>query len=61
MSATPVPDVTAKPKSVLRGVRLGRYVDSVSERRPLAKTSDMGHAEFLEVVLFSDEVTRRAA
>src|SRR5271156_3048483 len=55
---TPVPTVSTELKGVLRQVKLGRCVDTLPERLALAKTRQMGHAEFLELVL-SDEVTRR--
>ena len=54
----PVPAVSAELKTVLRAVKLGRCLDTLPERLALAKSRDMGHAEFLELVL-SDEVTRR--
>jgi DNA replication protein DnaC len=40
-----------------RAVKLGRCLDTLPERLALAKARDLGHAEFLELVL-SDEVTR---
>jgi DNA replication protein DnaC len=54
----PTPIVSAELKAVLRQVKLGRCVDTLPERLALAKARQMGHAEFLELVL-SDEVTRR--
>ena len=54
----PTPTLSAELKAVLRQVKLGRCVDTLPERLALAKTRQMGHAEFLELVL-SDEVTRR--
>ncbi|NIS31812.1 MAG: ATP-binding protein, partial [Actinobacteria bacterium] len=39
-------------------VKLGRCIDTLPERLALAQTGQMGHAEFLELVL-ADEVTRR--
>jgi hypothetical protein len=56
--ATPATTVSAELKGVLRQVKLGRCLDTLPERLALAKTRNMGHAEFLELVL-SDEVTRR--
>jgi len=41
----------------LRRVRLGRSLDTLPERLALARSRQLGHAEFLELVL-SDEVTR---
>jgi DNA replication protein DnaC len=54
----PLPAISAELKTVLRQVKLGRCLDTLPERLALAKNRDMGHAEFLELVL-SDEVTRR--
>ena len=54
----PVPAISAELKTVLAPVKLGRCLDTLPERLALAKARDMGHAEFLELVL-SDEVTRR--
>jgi DNA replication protein DnaC len=54
----PVPTISAELKTVLRAVKLGRCLDTLPERLALAKARDMGHAEFLELVL-SDEITRR--
>jgi DNA replication protein DnaC len=54
----PTPILSAELKAVLRQVKLGRCVDTLPERLTLAKTRNMGHAEFLELVL-ADEVTRR--
>jgi DNA replication protein DnaC len=54
----PTPIIPAELKAVLRQVKLGRCLDTLPERLALAKARNMGHAEFLELVL-SDEVTRR--
>jgi len=54
----PAPAISAELKAVLRHVKLGRCLDTLPERLALAKTRNLGHAEFLELVL-SDEVTRR--
>jgi DNA replication protein DnaC len=51
-------DVTPELKALLRQVKLGRCLDTLPERLALARTSDLGHAEFLELVL-ADEVERR--
>jgi DNA replication protein DnaC len=56
--STPAPVISAELKTVLRQVKLGRCLDTLSERLALAKARGMSHAEFLELVL-SDEVTRR--
>lgn len=50
--------VSPELKALLRRVKLGRCLDTLPERLALAQTGDMGHAEFLELVL-ADEVTRR--
>jgi DNA replication protein DnaC len=57
MSA-PTPAISAELKTVLRQVKLGRCLDTLPERLALAKSRNMSHAEFLELVV-SDEVTRR--
>jgi DNA replication protein DnaC len=56
--SAPPPVISAELKTVLRAVKLGRCLDTLPERLALAKARDMGHAEFLELVL-ADEVTRR--
>ncbi|MCP4088119.1 MAG: ATP-binding protein [Actinomycetia bacterium] len=55
---TITPTVTPELKALLRRVKLGRCLDTLPERLALAQTGQMGHAEFLELVL-ADEVTRR--
>jgi DNA replication protein DnaC len=52
------PTVTPELKALLRRVKLGRCLDTLPERLALAQTGQMGHGEFLELVL-ADEVTRR--
>ena len=52
------PVVTPELKALLRRVKLGRCLDTLPERLALAHTGQLGHAEFLELVL-ADEVTRR--
>jgi hypothetical protein len=52
------PTVTPELKALLRRVKLGRCLDTLPERLALAATGQIGHAEFLELVL-ADEVTRR--
>ncbi len=59
MSA-PAPSLSAELKALLRQVKLGRCLDTLPERLALARTSSLGHAEFLELVL-ADEVARREA
>jgi len=60
MTATARPPVVISPelKGLLRQVKLGRCLDTLPERLALARSRELGHAEFLELVL-SDEVTRR--
>ena len=55
---SPAPTISNDLKAVLRQVKLGRCLDTLPERLALATTAQMGHAEFLELVL-ADEVTRR--
>ena len=43
----PVPTVSTELKGVLRQVKLGRCLDTLPERLALAKSRNMGHAEFL--------------
>lgn len=54
----PTPTVSNELKTLLRGVKLGRCLDTLPERLALAKARGLSHHEFLEVVL-ADEVTRR--
>jgi DNA replication protein DnaC len=54
----PTPAISAELKTLLRGVKLGRSLDTLPERLALARANKLGHAEFLELIL-SDEVTRR--
>ena len=57
MSA-PAPAVSAELNALLRRLKLGRCTDTLPERLALAKSRNLAHAEFLELVL-ADEVTRR--
>jgi DNA replication protein DnaC len=57
MSA-PAPVVSAELRALLRRLKLGRCTDTLPERLALARSRNLGHAEFLELVL-ADEVTRR--
>jgi DNA replication protein DnaC len=57
---TPAPTVSPELRSLLRRVKLGKLLDTLPERLALAKTSGLGHSEFLELLL-ADEVTRRDA
>lgn len=52
------PTITPELTALLRKVKLGRCLDTLPERLALAQTGQMGHAEFLELVL-ADEVSRR--
>jgi DNA replication protein DnaC len=55
---SPTPIVTPELAALLRRVKLGRCLDTLPERLALATTAQVGHAEFLELVL-ADEVSRR--
>ena len=55
---TPAPTVSPELRGLLRRVKLGKLLDTLPERLALAKTNQLGHGEFLELVL-ADEVTRR--
>jgi DNA replication protein DnaC len=57
MSA-PAPVVSPELRKLLRQLKLGRCTDTLPERLALARSRDLSHAEFLELVL-ADEVTRR--
>ena len=57
MSA-PAPAVSAELRALLRRLKLGRCTDTLPERLALARSRNLDHAEFLELVL-ADEVTRR--
>ncbi len=54
----PAPTISSELKALLRNLKLGRCTDTLPERLALAKSRNLGHAEFLELVL-ADEVTRR--
>jgi DNA replication protein DnaC len=54
----PAPQVSAELKTLLRRLKLGRCCDTLPERLALARSRELAHAEFLELVL-ADEVTRR--
>jgi len=55
---TPAPTISGELRGLLRAVKLGRCTDTLPERLALARQRNLGHAEFLELVL-ADEVTRR--
>lgn len=57
MSA-PAPALSPELAKLLRALKLGRCADTLPERLALAKSRDLAHVEFLELVL-ADEVTRR--
>ncbi len=57
MSA-PAPVLSPELRKLLRQLKLGRCTDTLPERLALAKSRNLSHAEFLELVL-ADEVTRR--
>jgi DNA replication protein DnaC len=50
--------VSPELQRLMRRLKLGRLLDTLPERLALARTHQLGAAEFLEQ-LFSDEVTRR--
>lgn len=50
--------VSADLKTLLRALKLGKLLDTLPERLTLARTQQLPHADFLELVL-ADEVTRR--
>jgi len=54
----PAPTISAELKGLLRQVKLGKILDTLPERLALARSRELSHAEFLEIVL-ADEVTRR--
>lgn len=54
----PAPTVSAELRALLRRVKLGKALDTLPERLALARTNNLSHQEFLELVL-ADEVTRR--
>jgi DNA replication protein DnaC len=54
----PTPTITPELRQLLRRLKLGKALDTLPERLALARTSELAHAEFLELVL-ADEVARR--
>src|SRR5437588_3739318 len=54
----PAPMISPQLNSLLRALKLGRCTDTLPERLALAHNQQLGHAEFLELVI-ADEVTRR--
>ncbi len=50
MSA-PAPVVSPELRTLLRRLKVGRYVDTLPEPLALVKARDLSHAEFLELVL----------
>lgn len=56
----PAPTVTPELRALLRRVKLGKLLDTLPERLALAKTNQLSHGEFLELLL-ADEATRRDA
>jgi DNA replication protein DnaC len=50
--------VSADLKTLLRTLKLGKLLDTLPERLTLARTQQLPHADFLELVL-ADEVARR--
>jgi DNA replication protein DnaC len=58
MASTAAPSVSGELRSLLRRLKLGRTLETLPERLALARANNLGHAEFLELVL-ADEVDRR--
>jgi DNA replication protein DnaC len=54
----PTPTISTELATLLRRLKLGRCIDTLPERLALARSRNLAHAEFLELVL-ADEVTRR--
>jgi DNA replication protein DnaC len=54
----PAPTVSPELRALLRRVKLGKLLDTLPERLALARTNNLAHSEFLELVL-ADEVARR--
>jgi len=54
----PTPAVSPELRALLRRVKLGKTLDTLPERLALARSSELGHGEFLELLL-ADEVARR--
>jgi hypothetical protein len=54
----PTPTVTPELRQLLRRLKLGKSLDTLPERLALARSSKLGHAAFVELVL-ADEVDRR--
>jgi DNA replication protein DnaC len=52
--------VSPELRALLRRVKLGKLLDTLPERLALARANQLGHGEFLELLL-ADEVTRRDA
>jgi DNA replication protein DnaC len=50
--------VSVELRQILRTLKLGKLMDTLPERLTLAKTQQLAHGEFLELVL-ADEVARR--
>jgi hypothetical protein len=57
---SPPPAITSELRSLLRAVKLGQLLPTLPERLTLARSRELSHAQFLELIL-SDEVTRRDA
>ena len=51
-------EVSAELKALMRRLKLGRLLDTLPERLALARTQQLPHHDFLEMLL-ADEVTRR--
>ena len=57
-SSAPSPTISAELRALLRRLKLGKALDTLPERLILARTNQLAHAEFLELIL-ADEVSRR--
>jgi DNA replication protein DnaC len=60
-ASAPVPpriEASAELKDLMRRLKLGRLLDTLPERLALARTQQLPHHDFLEMLL-ADEVTRR--
>jgi DNA replication protein DnaC len=55
---TPTPSIDPELGATLRRLKLGRILDTLPERLTLARSNELSHAEFLQLVL-ADEISRR--
>ncbi|EQD30424.1 IstB domain protein ATP-binding protein, partial [mine drainage metagenome] len=52
------PSISPELKTLMNRLRIARLLETLPERLTLAKTNNLSHLDFLEL-LFSDEVSRR--